>query len=773
MEDKKYIYISDEPDYRHLQDRERFKALYLEVGLIEENQQVRWREEWMKYFAPKANSTILDLGAHNGPNLIHYARLGHTVHGVELSENLISTFKKFIAKEPLDVQQRVKIVHGWIEEFTPAHEYDYVLCTEVLEHVMNPVEILKVARKALKPHGLVYICSPTTLWGNNTHVRAVPVERLRQWLAGADLSPVEIWSEDGRTFCTAQQARAEKIIGLTVVRNEEEIINDTLNHLARFCTGGIYVYDDASTDKTAEICASHPAIKEVIKGTVWDPKREMAQTMNRGKVLKLAQQFASPEDWFVYVDGDEFVEFDWSKLYRYPKEVIGVRMKLYDYYITEEDKHLDFHKRKYLGPEYRKILIAYRNLDTLSFHHPVQREVFLGSSGMVVDDGYVKHYGKSVSIQQWEVTCKYYINYLPQFSEKWEKRRGKAVHTISDFENKLITWNEKEEKGIDLMFLVNDDLNTVEYPVKQCDICGCHNSIPYKVKPAVEWDAVKKFYSDRGVLNYPFCRIPEKFSLVKCSNCGLIYTNPRLKNEIVNKFYDEYLEGKYKGYINEYDPQFREAVFEQYMETITSFHPDKGKLLDVGCSMGSLLKVASAKGWDVCGIEVSNFAGNVARQYGKVYIDDVLERLENMENTFDVIMLVDSLEHFSSPRKVLELVHSKLKKDGIIFIEIPNGDTSHDEMSRHFYLFTRQTIQQALTMVGYRCISFLEVNSRKYNEGDEEIQDRFINVIAYKGEKKTEFTSHFEAPASKNNRQKKNALMKILQAIIKKCRVFD
>ncbi|MBI5677704.1 MAG: methyltransferase domain-containing protein, partial [Planctomycetes bacterium] len=504
MEDKKYRYISDGPDYRHLQHRERYKELYEEVGLIEANQQIRWREEWMKYFAPKANSTILELGAHNGPNLIHYARLGHTVHGVELSENLISTFEKFINKEPLDVQQRVKMDHGWIEEFTPENEYDYVLCTEVLEHVMNPVEILKVARKALKPHGLLYICSPITLWGNNTHVRAVPVERLRQWLTEADLSPIEIWSEDGRTFCTAQQARVEQIIGLTVVRNEEEIINETLDHLARFCTGGIYVYDDASTDKTAEICVSHPAVKEVIKGMVWDPEREMAQTRNRGKVLKLAQQFASPEDWFVYVDGDELIEFDWNKLYRYPKEVIGVRMKLYDYYITEEDKHIDFHKRKYLGPEYRKILMVYRNLDTLSFHHPCQREVFLGSSGMVVDDGYVKHYGKSVSIQQWEATCTYYINYLPRFREKWEKRRGKAVHTISDFGNKLITWREKEEKGIDLMFLVNDALNTVEIPVKQCDICGCNNSIPYKVKPAVEWDPVKKFYSDRGIRNYPF-----------------------------------------------------------------------------------------------------------------------------------------------------------------------------------------------------------------------------------------------------------------------------
>ena len=52
------------------------------------------------------------------------------------------------------------------------------------------------------------------------------------------------------------------IIGLTKVRNEAHIMKDTLDKWAEFCTGGIYVYDDVSTDLTVDICKKHPAVKK-------------------------------------------------------------------------------------------------------------------------------------------------------------------------------------------------------------------------------------------------------------------------------------------------------------------------------------------------------------------------------------------------------------------------------------------------------------------------------------------------------------------------------
>ena len=199
-----YDYITDEPDYRHLEDRERYRALYEEVGSVPANQIVRWREEWMKYFRPTPGSSILELGAHNGPNLLHYGERGHVVDGVEISRSLIATFQRYIERQPAEVKERVRMIEEWIEEFAPDRTYDYVLCTEILEHVSDPVAVLRVAWGALSSAGTVYISSPATHWGNNTHVRGVPLDDLERWMIEADLVKVTALVENDRTFCLAR-----------------------------------------------------------------------------------------------------------------------------------------------------------------------------------------------------------------------------------------------------------------------------------------------------------------------------------------------------------------------------------------------------------------------------------------------------------------------------------------------------------------------------------------------------------------------------------------
>ena len=61
-----------------------------------------------------------------------------------------------------------------------------------------------------------------------------------------------------------------KIYGLTRIRNESAIIQESLDHLSRFCTGGIFVFDDASEDNTAEICSGHFAVKEIVLNKKWE-----------------------------------------------------------------------------------------------------------------------------------------------------------------------------------------------------------------------------------------------------------------------------------------------------------------------------------------------------------------------------------------------------------------------------------------------------------------------------------------------------------------------
>lgn len=258
-----------------------------------------------------------------------------------------------------------------------------------------------------------------------------------------------------------------KIYGMLRVRNESHIINDTLDYMSCFCTAGIFVYDDCSEDNTAELCENHFGVKKVIKGKYWDNNRERAEYENRAILLDEVKKYASKNEWIIYQDADERIEFDWSKLNDLANDIVAIKMKLFDFYITAEDENKNYFDRKWIGPEYRKIIMAFRNTDEIKYEMPDQREVIIGK-GKILDDGFVKHYGKAISVEEWEKTCEYYSKYFPKYAEKWEKRKGKAVHYgFSDFGNPLITWEEKEEKGIDLQKMeFNGDINLGEKKLK-------------------------------------------------------------------------------------------------------------------------------------------------------------------------------------------------------------------------------------------------------------------------------------------------------------------
>jgi hypothetical protein len=243
-----------------------------------------------------------------------------------------------------------------------------------------------------------------------------------------------------------------RIIGLCKMRNESDILIDTLNNWSNICTGGFYIYDDVSTDNSVELARSHPNVKDVIVGSHWDPDREKAEWFNRQCILMRAQQDADEDTWFVYFDMDEHLyNFEQYELFNSP-HIKAIACRLYDFYITPEDVDKSYKEREFVGPEYRTIIFFFKNSPDLRYHLPDQRIVTLPQDvGSIPIHGDIKHYGKGYSIQQWENTCDYYIRFWPKYSDKWRKRKGKAVKEdmLSDFGNKLILWKDRD-KGFTL-----------------------------------------------------------------------------------------------------------------------------------------------------------------------------------------------------------------------------------------------------------------------------------------------------------------------------------
>lgn len=243
-----------------------------------------------------------------------------------------------------------------------------------------------------------------------------------------------------------------RIIGMMRLRNEELILQDSLDHLSQF-VDGIIIFDDASTDKSVAVAKNHPAVLEVIENKKWRQfERAWEETANRSYLYKRAKRYW-PE-WFFYADADERFEGDIKEyLHHCPKDVAAIKVSLFDAYITSHDKEAYrgdqplYNYRKYFGIEQRDIIMLWRNLPGIHFKRADLREP-QGVDGKIVTKFYCQHFGKSISIAQWEETCKYYAENFPKYSQKWNARRGKAVHVLSDFGTKLYEWNEVKKRGI-------------------------------------------------------------------------------------------------------------------------------------------------------------------------------------------------------------------------------------------------------------------------------------------------------------------------------------
>lgn len=241
------------------------------------------------------------------------------------------------------------------------------------------------------------------------------------------------------------------LTAITRVRNESLILEDTLDHVGQFADA-IVAYDDDSTDASLEILCRHPKVALVIRNTRWQAgiaARLEAETRHRQLLLTVAQHYC-PSQWIYCFDADERIVGDVGGVLKHHQNghAEGIRVRLFDAYLTAQDQKplqqgqplLD--SRQFFGPERRDILMFWRNLPQARFIGLDAREPQgLHKLSTALE---CQHYGKAISIAQWETTCDYYINNFPweNYGKKWTARKGQAVHERSDFDRCLLPWGD-------------------------------------------------------------------------------------------------------------------------------------------------------------------------------------------------------------------------------------------------------------------------------------------------------------------------------------------
>lgn len=156
--------------------------------------QIRHLKAVMKYLGLSLNDSILSVGTGNGLDCFIISKRVREVVGIDISEAMIKILNETMRQPNLQFYA-IDATKGPPSEFV--NKFDKCICTEVLEHVENPVGLLQFIGTALKRGGRAVITFPTN---NPSHgCNYLTEEQVLPMFEKTSLSKVSIWNLEPTT----------------------------------------------------------------------------------------------------------------------------------------------------------------------------------------------------------------------------------------------------------------------------------------------------------------------------------------------------------------------------------------------------------------------------------------------------------------------------------------------------------------------------------------------------------------------------------------------
>jgi SAM-dependent methyltransferase len=191
----------------------------------------------------------------------------------------------------------------------------------------------------------------------------------------------------------------------------------------------------------------------------------------------------------------------------------------------------------------------------------------------------------------------------------------------------------------------------------------------------------------------------ENFSVLKCAVCRLGVTENA--PEHLFPYYRDYY-GRRHGFTAKFRAWQRLSLVRKKMKMDV-----ERSLLDVGCGEGTFLLAARRDGWTVAGTEVNPAP---AQEQGLEVVRDLAGFGGKRE--FDCATMWHSLEHMRDPMAMVRAVHLLLKREGWLFVAVPDAggwqarfsgeDWLHLDVPRHLYHFGRVSLRMLHEKCGFQ-----------------------------------------------------------------------
>lgn len=210
-----------------------------------------------------------------------------------------------------------------------------------------------------------------------------------------------------------------------------------------------------------------------------------------------------------------------------------------------------------------------------------------------------------------------------------------------------------------------DDLKYIFRNISNCNMCGA---------PSKSFKVIGK-RQNKSQGTSPKKNIAITTTIIKCKNCGLIFSNPLPIPIEIGQHYnilpEEYFSNNYLLKNEE-----GSAGIKLFLQTYAGLCPNS-KVLDVGSGMGFTIKKLLEFGCDAYGVEASVPFYNFSIEKNKVPKERIyqcaFENLNIKKEQFDIIIFQAVLEHVINPSESIKKTMDLLKPGGIVFIEVPSS----------------------------------------------------------------------------------------------------
>lgn len=133
----------------------------------------------------------------------------------------------------------------------------------------------------------------------------------------------------------------------------------------------------------------------------------------------------------------------------------------------------------------------------------------------------------------------------------------------------------------------------------------------------------------------------------------------------------------------------------------------EAKILDVGCGDGLLFSSLAGFG-SVFGVEADETTLAADSPWRRQIFCQPFDRAFQPDQTFDLILMLDVLEHLPDPAAALEHARSLLTPSGRLLITVPALNalwTTHDDVNHHYIRYDRRSFRSLARNAGVELLS--------------------------------------------------------------------